>query len=83
MNPKQGIKSRYAHKIVNSSMYGTINVSGQSNTTQNVFDPYNINSGYVFAPYIMSGTIPLISESDLMREKQELRLKKLKRILDN
>lgn len=78
MIPKKSIKSRYLLKTINSSAYGRININSTEIGTK-----INNNQGYIYAPYIMVDSTPLMSEIELAKMKQELRLKKLKRLMED
>ena len=75
MNTTISIKSRYSVQPINSNFYAPINVSGSTSIGQKGLT--QLESGYIFAPYIMAESVSFYNEEDLIKEKNELRQKKL------
>ena len=72
------ITSRYAHKMVNNNYFSKVLVSG---TTRNIKEP-----GYIYAPYIMVQSSPIIVDGmdwvRILREREiKLRREKIEGII--
>ena len=76
----KSVKSRYSIATISQNHYGTLSVSG--NTNNNVIlenKSGSLEQGYVFVPYIMATTIPIIVESreEKIHRLREERINKL------
>jgi len=85
-SPKKGILSRYSVNNINSKYYGSIDVASGTTTSDDVIiGVKHSDQGYIYAPYIIADSIPIIIESTEERAKRRRkeRRKKMERVLNN
>lgn len=80
-NPTQSIKSRYATTTISSNFYSTLTCSGGtsiSGTTLLGYKGSGASSGYIYTPYIIQESIPIIIDRETLRK--ELRAKRKEKL---
>jgi hypothetical protein len=83
LNPVKSIASRHSTKLVSNNYYGTLSFSGGTSSGITLIGNKGsgTNPGYIYVPYIMMESTPIIIDREysrkILRAKRKEKLKKL------